>query len=82
MVVLPRESVTRDLISSIIEFLSFHDFPKTIAAMHEERTEKRAVCSSSIGHRITDHRDHRDRLRTDMVRGKCCCWRRSGAIPG
>eukprot|EP00955_Chlamydomonas_euryale_P045393 353141-Chlamydomonas_euryale.AAC.2 len=60
-------AVTRDLMAHINDFLSWHDFPRTVAMLAEERSEKRAHVDSSLG-KLPAGGMRRARLRTDMVR--------------
>lgn len=77
-----REDVTRDLLAYVAEFLSFADFPATLAALAAERETKAASTplASSIGNHLLG-KEQRDKLKADMVRRdtgfhdmlyKCC----------
>lgn len=66
-------AVTRDLIAHINDFLSWHDFPKTVAALAAERAEKRVTLESSVSQGLAG-RDHRTNLRASMVRASITWW--------
>lgn len=70
----PRVTVaaTRDLLSYINEFLGYHDFPATVAALVAERAlhRQRSAVAKSIGGQPAGRlagKDYRTNLRQDMV---------------
>ncbi|GAX80752.1 hypothetical protein CEUSTIGMA_g8187.t1 [Chlamydomonas eustigma] len=62
-----NEAVSRDLINYITEFLAFHDFPRAVAVLQEERNEKRIAFSKSVCNRPSG-KESREKLRADLIR--------------
>ncbi len=62
------QEVTRDLLCHVSDFLSYNDFPETLAALQKEKEAKRNILSSSLSHPMLSN-DQRGKLLADLVSG-------------